>query len=573
MKRMKIYLSCFLVLLTTISALGQSDEIKRSYLSPKRIVWQSDDSDRVLKNTDLLLKPGIHQADLYGGGYSEFIGNDSLQASVILDFGKEIQGGIQLVTAGFPGNTPIKVRLRFGESVSETMSEVGQDGATNDHAIRDFELLLPWMGKMEAGSSGFRFVRIDLLDTNRNLYLKEVSAISELRDIPYLGSFECDDERLNQIWQTGAYTVHLNMQEYLWDGIKRDRLVWVGDMHPEVMTINSVFGYNEVVPKSLDYIRSVTPASSWMNGISSYSMWWILIQKDWYMANGDIDYLNDQKTYLTELLSKLCSMVDKDGQEHLDGTRFLDWPSSGDNIAVDAGYQSLLLMTLEAGAYLLDELKEHEIAALCNKTAKRMESAKVPVTESKQGVSLLSLAGLKDIDEAADIITKDHAKNFSTFYGYYMLEALAKADRYKAAMSIVNDYWGAMLDLGATTFWEDFNIDWMEKAGRIDELPQEGTVDVHRKYGDYCYKGLRHSFCHGWASGPTAWLSQHVLGVSILEPGCRKVKIDPHLGDLKWVKGSFPTPLGAIKIEHKRLANGKVETKVEAPKGIKVVYK
>jgi hypothetical protein len=68
-------------------------------------------------------------------------------------------------------------------------------------------------------------------------------------------------------------------------------------------------------------------------------------------------------------------------------------------------------------------------------------------------------------------------------------------------------------------------------------------------------------------------LSQHVLGVSILEPGCRKVKIDPHLGDLKWVKGSFPTPLGAIKIEHKRLANGKVETKVEAPKGIKVVYK
>lgn len=25
-------------------------------------------------------------------------------------------------------------------------------------------------------------------------------------------------------WLTGAYTVHLNMQDYLWDGIKRDRL-------------------------------------------------------------------------------------------------------------------------------------------------------------------------------------------------------------------------------------------------------------------------------------------------------------------------------------------------------------
>ena len=38
----------------------------------------------------------------------------------------------------------------------------------------------------------------------------------------------------------GAYTVHLNMQEYVWDGIKRDRLVWIGDMHPETSTIQAV---------------------------------------------------------------------------------------------------------------------------------------------------------------------------------------------------------------------------------------------------------------------------------------------------------------------------------------------
>jgi hypothetical protein len=36
------------------------------------------------------------------------------------------------------------------------------------------------------------------------------------------------------------------MQEYLWDGIKRDRLVWIGDMYPEVSTIHAVFDFNEV---------------------------------------------------------------------------------------------------------------------------------------------------------------------------------------------------------------------------------------------------------------------------------------------------------------------------------------
>jgi hypothetical protein len=63
-----------------------------------------------------------------------------------------------------------------------------------------------------------------------------------------------------------------------------------------------------------------------------------------------------------------------------------------------------------------------------------------------------------------------------------------------------------MLDLGATTFWEDFDFAWTDNAARIDELVPAGKKDVHGGYGAYCYIGFRHSLCHGWASGPTAWL-------------------------------------------------------------------
>ena len=44
------------------------------------------------------------------------------------------------------------------------------------------------------------------------------------------------------------------MQEYLWDGVKRDRLVWLGDMHPEVMTVQSVFGGNA---KKLELVDNI----------------------------------------------------------------------------------------------------------------------------------------------------------------------------------------------------------------------------------------------------------------------------------------------------------------------------
>lgn len=152
-----------------------------------------------------------------------------------------------------------KVRVRFGESVSETMSEIGKDGAINDHAMLDFVVTLPWLGRLELENSGFRFARIDLVEPDSKIEFKAISAILNYREIPYFGSFKCNDERLNKVWMTGAYTVHLNKQDYLWDGVKRDRLVWIGDVHPEVMTINSVFGYNDVVPKSLDLIRNLTP--------------------------------------------------------------------------------------------------------------------------------------------------------------------------------------------------------------------------------------------------------------------------------------------------------------------------
>ena len=250
---------------------GRSTVLSRTFLSPTRIVSvYNNRSGKQVINAENILKPGIGQADLNKGTYLTLISDAASKPGIILDFGREIQGGIELVTTINNSNPAGSVRIRLGESVSETMSSISKDGATNDHAMRDFIVELPWLGRLEIGNSGFRFVNIQLVDPNTKLELKEVSAIFTYRDIPYLGSFSCNDERLNKIWMTGAYTVHLNMQDFLWDGIKRDRLVWIGDMHPEVMTINSVFGNNEIVPKSLDHVRDITALPNWMNGISSY---------------------------------------------------------------------------------------------------------------------------------------------------------------------------------------------------------------------------------------------------------------------------------------------------------------
>ena len=543
-----------------------------AYIPPTRIVWQETTGNSSIEGIDKLLSTGNGQAELVGGKECVIRKRPDGKVSFLLDFGRELQGGIQIVT-GQSSRKEVKVRIRFGESVSEAMCDITpENGATNDHAIRDFRFTLPWLGVAEIGNSGFRFVRIDVEESDVDLLLKEVRATFGYRDIPYLGSFRSNDERLNNIWMTGAYTVHLNMQEYIWDGVKRDRLVWIGDLHPELMTVNTVFGYNEVIPKSLDLIRDTTPVPNWMNGISSYSIWWLLIHKDWYLYQGNLDYLMEQKDYMTTLFNHLISKIDDKGKEMLDGTRFLDWPSSPNVKGVDAGLQALMVMAMDAGQEMALAMGDKELATRCEKASKKLKKYVPDHNQSKQGAALMALAGLMKAEKAdKDVLSVGGAQGFSTFYGYYMLEAMAKAGNYQGAMDIMSEYWGAMLDLGATTFWEDFHIDWAKNAARIDELVPEGKIDVHSAYGDYCYKGFRHSLCHGWASGPTAWLSRHVLGVEVLEPGCKKVRIEPHLGNLEWVEGSFPTPMGVIKIKHTKDADGKIRSDIKVPEGVELV--
>ena len=550
------------------SSASQADPRVRVSVAPQRIVWQ--ECADLVTGADYLLSPGNGQADLQNARICVLRAEGGRRPSLLLDFGRELQGGLRIVTGMPADHAPVHVRVRLGESVSEAMCDIdGVNGASNDHAVRDFTLALPWLGAVECGQSGFRFARLDLLD-DCELHLKEVAARFEYRDIPYVGSFRSSDPRLDSIWMTGAYTVHLNMQEYLWDGIKRDRLVWVGDLHPEVMTVASVFGFNEAVPRSLDLARDTTPLPGWMNGMSSYSLWWILIQRDWYRYQGDKDYLVRQQDYLSGLLRQLFGCIDEQGRERLPETRFLDWPSSGDAESVGAGLQSLMILALDAGAELMEALGDGRLAAECRGRAALMRSCPVPGGGAKQGRALMVLAGVADPAATdRDFLSAGGSAGFSTFYGYYMLRAMAAAGNYEGALDRIREYWGAMLDLGATTFWEDFNMDWLP-AGRIDEPVPDGVRDLHRECGAYCYKGFRHSLCHGWASGPTAWLSEYVLGVEVLEPGCRRLRIEPHLGDLEWVEGTFPTPQGAVTIRHERTAVGRVKSRVEAPRGVKV---
>lgn len=549
----------------------EKDIRTRAFLFPKRIVWIQGQ----VNNSEMLLVEREHQISLSANSPCIMRSTKDSKASILLDYGMELHGGVRILVWESTRKSA-KLRIRFGESVSEAMSEIGGDtNATNDHARRDMVVEVGMMSMNPIGESGFRFVRIDLEEPDAMISLKSICAVLIYKDVPYRGSFQCNDELINRIWEVGAYTVHLNMQEYIWDGIKRDRLVWVGDMHPEVRAIQTVFGEDDSVQKSLDFIRKETPLPQWMNGMASYSMWYAIIVSDWFLYTGKKEFLEEQKEYLAGVLDLLSKHIDENGKDTVIEGRFLDWPSVGKDNVVDAGVQALHIVATKSLQNIFTVLEDEKRVEQCKCDLQKLchfAQKKVDYETSKQAGALLVLAGQKDAKEVNERLLKQgNAKGMSTFMGYYILSAMALAGDYESCLSCIREYWGGMLQLGATTFWEDFDVEWMNNASRIDELPEDGKIDVHATYGGYCYIGHRHSLCHGWASGVTPWLSEYVLGVQILEAGCKVVKVEPHLGDLEWAKGSYPTPYGEIVVSHKKREDGTMDTKVQAPKEITII--
>ncbi len=546
----------------------ENDPRTRKYLVPKRIVYTAGDVGSV--ENMLIAKPS--QISFSEEGLCSLKNTKgSEHAAVLVDFGREFSGSLRIFIRSVRSESKrANILVRFGESVSEALTPITVKNTTNDHANRDQIINVGFYSANETNESGYRFAYLELLDDECEITLKALQGVFIFRDLDYIGSFECSDEQLNRIWETSAYTVHLCMQEYIWDGIKRDRLVWIGDMHPEVMTVHTVFGDQQLIRDTIDFVRDETPAGKAMNTIYAYTMWWVMIHYELYRYTGNIEYLKEQREYLKVVLKKMIDHSDAVGVEIMANKSLLDWPTQANTVAREAGIHGLIKMTLDAGAELLSALGEGEMALACASAAKSMLSRVPDVNGSKQAAAMLVLSGVGDAKKLNDeVISVGGARGYSTFFGYYILAAKALAGDFVGALDDIKSYWGSMLDMGATTFWEDFNLDWVEDSAPIDEIVPEGKNDIHGDFGGYCYKNFRHSLCHGWSSGPCPYITHYVLGIRTVSHDTYEIK--PELSYLDWARGTYPTPYGVIEVSVSKNADGTQKVDIKAPKEIKVI--
>ncbi|MCR5694223.1 MAG: alpha-L-rhamnosidase [Clostridia bacterium] len=469
---------------------------KTEIIFPKRIVLSEgrfDNLDALLKEKPLQIGLGEREfTSIHGKGF------------VVLDFGKEICGTARIFTYTIGGET--KVRLRFGESVGETMAELGYKGACNDHSNRDAVVSLQNFSDMRFMQTGFRFLRIDFLQES-TLNIKSIVAEGEIYSNETIYDYKGGDGRIKDIFNVAKRTVDLCASSgFIWDGVKRDRLVWIGDMYPETMAYATLYGRCDIVERSLDFIVELTPLPGWMNGMPAYSMWWIIILTDYAMKVGAYDYLEKQMPYMKELVELMNAHVGGNGEFNYPGL-FVDWPTH-DQPDEPCGVRAINIIAAKRAIanfkrFGIDTTTAEELLA-------KLEKQDMPVVSAKQVLALKYFASGSLSRKEADMLIEGGAKGFSTFMSYFILTAIAKLHGTDTAIKLMKEFYGAMLDRGATTFFEDFNMDWLEGSGRIDEPTPDGMLDIHGDFGAFCYIGYRHSLCHGWSAGVIPFIAENL---------------------------------------------------------------
>jgi hypothetical protein len=519
------------------------------------------------ENTDALTTPTDNSAHEFTVKFAVNRSPDEFIPGITLDFGREVDGRVQIVS---DTDAPATVSIAYGESLGEV---------DNEPYLGTNLLHLTPNGTGVGPKSAFRYARIRFLSGPPVLRFKSIHLEDIYYPVRYQGSFESSDALLNRIWETGAYTSHLCMQDDIWDAPKRDRGRWMGDTDVSGRVIDDVFGDQFLIEDTLTRLIGPLPIQSHVNGIPGYSSYWFTELEHYYLHSGRKEFVASMHDRIVGLLQFMDQDFDAQNNfiNHTHQWLYVDWALelNGDTPSTRATTTIEYVRAYRAGARLLQELGDTQNASHFAQradelahTSQASQFAGGSFGPRWQTNAMAVISGVATPDQYSSIwqnVLSNVGKPtwrpdvVSPYYGSYVLDAMARVDHRDAALAWIREYWGGMINEGATSFWEAYDPAWPKDDPHVD-LQADDTA------------GYRISLAHGWSSAPSWWLLEQVLGIVPTAPGFKQATIRPDLLDLDWARGAEPTPNGVIKVDLRKEGGSKespgLHAVIDIPDGV-----
>ena len=459
------------------------------------------------------------------------VSKKEINGGLLFDFGKEVFG--KVILSELDGESRY---VSLGESCEEALdtaySELGLNVSGKEHVSEPCALRYIFVPNAKSGEACLDFEYLPL--ENR-------------------GSFKCDNDEVNKLWDVCAYTMLLNSREAFFDGIKRDRWVWSGDAYQSYFVNYYLANDFDIVRRSIRMLRGRDPIKKHLNTICDYTFLWISSVWEYYLHTGDLDFVNDIYPEILDMWEFIEPRLGCDGmyKRQSEDWVFIDWstfdssgPICAENMLLARAYEC----TAKYASLLGDERTEAHAKSCFENIVKKVnelywdeekcafidcyKSGKRNVTRHANIFALLFDYTSKERQEKIiqNVIFNDEITKITTpYFEFYELDAMCKIGNFKYMTDMLNSYWGEMLRLGATTIWEEFD-------------PTKKGIEHYEMYGGKYEKSL----CHAWGASPIYLLGKYALGVKPTEAGYKTYEVEPNLMCFGSISGTVPTPNGDI---------------------------
>ncbi len=455
-----------------------------------------------------------------GGGKVELSAQGRYSgAGFVLDFEEEVVGFLRMRVKS---EKEVGFRIFYGETINEAMGEISRDVCQHRMLVEEYRLrggVQEFESRMRVG---FRFARMEFFDCSASLIADGFSLRTSLYPVAFKGYFHCNDELLNRIWRAGYKTLHLCMQEYYIDAVKRDRFLWVGDARNEVLYNYYLFGDTALFEFCWDEMAKCqypdgSIPSAYGQGLSliwDYVAWYVIAFHDYYLHTGKKEFLLKHKITIEKAVDWLISKAGDDGLIDIPANPLGVWmvvlnKAVGQDTLMNWLYMRSLEMAVELENIAGDSIRQNRYQDIRDKVASKVQALlqTAPIADCKANWS------------NATAMTEIVGQKFQNGH-------------VDAAFKLIRDRWGAMLAGGADTLFEGF---YHEKYPSVTGVNPAEKVDFI-------------SYCHGWTGGATMLLMSEVAGIKPLVPGFERFSITPKPGDLTEFTAVVPTPYGEIAV-------------------------
>jgi len=532
-----------------------------------------------VKGADRLLEEG---ARLAGSGMIIDASRPGSLPGALFDFGSETVGYVELEATAPEGGV---LQLSYGESL--------------ELALTDTFLLKKGVNRLSPfGRRAFRYMHVSAMAAPQPIRVTEALVTQVQYPLDPLGSFECSDPLLNEIWNVGLRTTELNSQDHLEDCPMREGALWIADAVVMGQVIYAASADRALLRKCLlqgariqnadGSIPSTGPERNKQMLTDFNSHWLFGVHRHWRVTR-DGDFLRDIWPHVLKLMEWFAAQEDEaglfSGADRPGWYCFIDWASYLDRRDRVAAMNCFYYKTLLEAANLAEAAGAPELVRAWRSKAASLRTTireSFWVEEAEAFADCLTADGLSDrislqtnfaaiwcgVMEAAE--TERFLERYGdgahlpqikgAFFYSIVLEALFSSGRESMALDRIREYWGEMLARGATTWWETFDP---ETPRCTVPSPYQGHTPT------YLMDHIPVSYCHGWGASPTYLLNRHVLGVDVSDLGSGKVTFRPWTAGLRYARGVVPTPFGAIEAQWSKDESGIVRFEALVPPGVR----